>query len=145
MELLLQREPSQGGKTPGTMTVDGEFACFTLEDEVREVPGKPVAYWKVPGQTAIPAGRYRVAMTFSNRFQRVMIQLLNVPGFSGVRVHSGATELDTDGCVLVGDQYAGGRLSGGKVRGVLAWLEERVEEALEAREEVWITVEDADV
>jgi hypothetical protein len=60
--------------------------CWTCEDEVREVPGQPVATWKVPGKTAIPAGIYEVDITMSQRFGRDLPVLLAVPGFTGVRI-----------------------------------------------------------
>lgn len=47
MELLVQREPSTLNSTPGTLSIDGAFECFTLEDVVREVPGRPVSTWKI--------------------------------------------------------------------------------------------------
>lgn len=102
MELVLQRSPSANGFTSGRLTVDGEFQCWTCEDVIREIPGVPVEAWKVKGQTAIPAGRYRVTVTFSNRF-RVDLPLLNdVPGFGGIRIHPGNTAADTEGCILPG-------------------------------------------
>ena len=84
---------------------DGDEAhhlCETLEDTDRRLEINPED--KVYGATAIPRGTYRVKITFSNRFQKPMLELLAVPGFNGVRVHAGTTHLDTDGCVLVGFQ-----------------------------------------
>lgn len=106
MEILLQREPSTLQSTSGALSIDGAFECFTLEDVVREMPGKPVSTWKIAGQTAIPVGTYQVVIDFSTRFQRPMPHVLNVPGFDGVRIHSGNTAADTEGCVLLGKNRA---------------------------------------
>lgn len=94
MELTLIREPSTARSTPGKLLVDGVFECFTLEDIVRPK--------KIPGETAIPAGTYKVIINMSNRFKRLLPLLLNVPGFEGVRIHTGNTDKDTEGCILVG-------------------------------------------
>lgn len=100
--LRLIREPSIDATTFGVLFLDGHFFGFTLEDQIREVPGAPVSAWKVRGQTAIPQGVYPIAMTLSNRFQRVLPLLEDVPGFSGIRIHSGNVIADTEGCLLVG-------------------------------------------
>lgn len=75
---------------------------WTMEDAVREVPGQPVEQWKIKGHTAIPAGTYDLIVTFSQRFQRMLPQLVDVPGFSGVRIHAGNDHHDTEGCLLLG-------------------------------------------
>ena len=72
---------------------------------MREVPGQPVSSWKVQNQTAIPVGRYRVIVDKSARFGRQMPHILNVPGFDGIRIHSGNTDADTDGCLLLGQDW----------------------------------------
>lgn len=104
MKLKLERDASGLTCTLGSLFVDDEFECFTLEDVVRELPGVPVEQWKVKGATAIPLGVYAVVLTFSNRFQKVLPILLDVPGFEGVRIHSGNTDVDTEGCILVGQE-----------------------------------------
>ena len=102
MKLKLERQASGLTCTIGALFNGDEFLCYTLEDVVREVPGVPVASWKIKGETAIPVGEYVVTLTFSNRFQKVLPILLAVPGFEGVRIHSGNTDADTEGCILVG-------------------------------------------
>lgn len=87
--------------TVGALYLDGLFECFVLEDLVRE-PGI-----KVSGQTAIPAGRYRITVTPSARFKEDLPLLLDVPGFEGIRIHAGNTRDDTEGCLLVGQVLTG--------------------------------------
>ena len=107
MQLTVEREPSTEESTPGSLFVNGVFECFTLEDVVREVPGVKVVDWKIAGRTAIPAGTYQVGIDFSNRFGKDMPHLLDVPGFDGVRIHSGNTSADTEGCILLGQNRNG--------------------------------------
>jgi hypothetical protein len=110
MLLELKRDPSADGCTLGKLFVDGQFECFTLEDTVREVPGQPVSQWKIQDQTAIPLGTYEVIVDFSNHFQKSLPHILNVPGFEGVRIHSGNTADDTEGCILVGGRQGSGEV-----------------------------------
>ena len=102
MNLQVKRFHFGPTATIGRLYVDGSFHSYTLEDTVRELPGVAVEKWKVAGKTAIPVGTYTVALTFSNRFQKVLPQLLNVPGFEGIRIHPGNKSADTEGCLLVG-------------------------------------------
>ena len=94
MELTLTRTDFTNDSTIGELSVNGKFECFTLEDKVRPV--------KIKGMTAIPAGAYEVVINFSERFQRPLPLLLNVPNFDGIRIHAGNTAKDTEGCILVG-------------------------------------------
>lgn len=96
MNIDLVRIEFSERSTIGKLALDGVFECFTLEDRFR-----PDGV-KVPGATAIPCGTYEVVITFSNRFKRPLPLILNVPGFSGVRIHPGNDDSDTEGCVLVG-------------------------------------------
>jgi len=54
---------------------------------------------KVKARTAIPYGEYVVKFTWSNKYQREMPLLFDVPGFRGIRVHPGNDAGDTEGCV----------------------------------------------
>ena len=95
MELTLKRDILADGYTLGLLSVDGKHYCYTVEDMVREGV-------KIPGKTAIPYGRYKVIVNMSNRFKKLMPLLIDVPGFEGVRIHSGNTAEDTEGCIIVG-------------------------------------------
>lgn len=81
--------------TIGKLYIDGAYFCDTMEDTVRT--GE-----KIAGKTAIPAGTYKVKMTWSPRFKRYLPEILNVPNFTGVRIHAGNSALDTEGCILLG-------------------------------------------
>ena len=102
MKLTIARKQSTAESTPGRLLIDDKFECFTLEDVVREIPGVQVAAWKVASRTAIPVGTYEVTMDFCSRFGNLMPHILNVPGFDGIRIHSGNTSADTEGCILLG-------------------------------------------
>ena len=109
MDIVVTRQPTANGCTIGTMTIDGAFECYTLEDVVRP-HGE-----KVYGQTAIPAGRYQIKLTMSNRFKIVLPLLENVPNFEGVRIHPGNTAADTDGCILVGQTKTSNSIGSSRV------------------------------
>lgn len=140
MLLTVLREPSENGATISEMLLDGAPECFVLEDEVREIPGKPVAEWKIPGKTAIPKGKYRVVLTHSNRFKRVLPELLNVPGYSGVRIHAGNSAVDTDGCLLVGQERGSSTIT--KSRDALLELMAALQEVMDQGETVWVEIKD---
>ena len=86
--------------TVGKMYIDNIYECYTLEDVVRTGA-------KVNGQTAIPTGTYNVIINHSNRFNRDLPLLENVPNFTGVRIHAGNTSANTEGCILVGTTWSG--------------------------------------
>lgn len=98
--------------TTGMLYVDGKFYCYVLEDTDRylEKGGQ-----KVFGKTAIPRGTYRVIVDFSNHFQKFLPLLLNVPQYAGVRIHTGNTALDTEGCLIVGMLRSADKVSSSKM------------------------------
>lgn len=102
IRFTMVREPSRGGATLSKLFLGTEFICDVLEDQVREIPGRPVSEWKVHGATAIPAGTYEIELRQSGRFGPDTMTLLDVPGFQYIRVHSGNYSEDTEGCLLPG-------------------------------------------
>jgi hypothetical protein len=95
MELLISRTDATVARTIGQLFVDGRFEMFTLEPAlVRLAPALE--------HPAIPAARYLIDITASQRFGRMLPLVSNVPGRSGIRIHCGNVADDTSGCILVG-------------------------------------------
>lgn len=134
MELKTTRYHYDETTTIGHFTVDDSSFCYSLEDVVR-----PAGAVKVPGATAIPAGRYRVLMQMSAHFGRMMPHLQAVPGFDLIMIHGGNTNKDTLGCILVAFNLVNwdtiqSQASDG--------LNTKINAALTLGREVWCTVED---
>lgn len=141
MQLVLRSEPSGPNFTLGSLYVDGVYACRTLEDIVREVPGVEVSEWKVKGATAIPAGVYKVTLENSPRFGPETLTVHNVPGFSHIRMHAGNTQNDTEGCPLLGMQAGPHGIVGGTSKPAVLLVRNLVRAALARGEPVSLTVE----
>ena len=116
---------------------EADYFCDTLEPPVREVKTKSRG-----GITqkpfAIPEGRYPVVITYSPKFKKWLPLLLNVPQFSGIRIHAGNTPRDTAGCILVGENKQVGQLQNSTLW--LNRLKQKIVEAKERGEGVWITI-----
>jgi hypothetical protein len=106
MKIQVIRKIKTDKSTIGELYIDNKFICYTLEDKDRNLKkNDPVNYIiknKIYGLTAIPSGTYKVIINLSNRFNIIMPLLLDVPGYEGVRIHSGNTSADTLGCILLG-------------------------------------------
>ncbi len=116
MKISVNRVYKQYSYTIGKLYIDGKFFCNTLEDKDRgltqSTPLEEIAKIKIPSQTAIPAGIYRVILSqVSPRFSKKdmykgidgkLPRLIDVPGFDGVLIHVGNTDKDSSGCILVG-------------------------------------------
>lgn len=131
MEIKLNRKYKTDISTIGEISVNGKFTCFCVEDIERDI--------KVAGKTAIPKGKYKIIITMSNRFKKPLPLLLDVPNYEGVRIHSGNTALDTEGCILPGLTRSVDFV--GKSREACAILFKLIKTALDKKEEVYITIE----
>ncbi len=129
MRLRLRRTVKKRDYTVGKLYVNDKYFCDTLEDRVRDLSREP----KVPGKTAIPAGNYRIMVTMSPRFGRMLPRLLDVPFFDGILIHKGNTAKDTSGCILVGENKKKGMVLNS------AYYEQKLLEIL--RNETNITIE----
>ena len=101
MKLKLERFEYGSTFTIGRFYIDGIYHCFSLEDVVRQGA-------KIDGQTAIPVGTYNVIIDVSTRFGKQLPHVLDVPNFTGIRIHPGNTSKDTEGCILLGYTWEGG-------------------------------------
>ena len=134
MKLELYRE-RRDGYTPGRLFVDGTYFCDTLEDDDKLSRGLD----KIPGETAIPSGTYRILMTVSPRFKELLPLLDGVPGFAGIRIHAGNSTQDTSGCILVGKKTSDeSKLTSS--RKMLDILVKRMKNALLERQPLIITI-----
>lgn len=117
MKITLKRIALKNTYTIGKLYIDGEYFCDTLEDTVRDLnkSGKfDNGEKKIYGETAIPYGTYNVKWTYSNKFKKYMPLIENVPSFAGIRIHAGNSSADTQGCILVGENKAVGKVLNSK-------------------------------
>lgn len=101
MNLYLLRIIFTEVSTVGHLFLGTERFCYTLEDRARP------AGVKVYGQTAITAGVYRVRVSWSPRFKKILPEIMDVPMFTGIRMHGGITADHSLGCILVGYDLIG--------------------------------------
>ena len=133
MHIRVMREPSKNDTTLGSLFIDDHWQCHTLEDVIRP------AGEKVRNKTAIPPGRYKLILSMSNRFKKIMPEVLNVPMFTGIRIHSGNTAKDTAGCLLVGQTRSVETRSIGRSRFAYTALMLKPMAAVKAGETIYIT------
>lgn len=134
MQLKLNRIFKTNTFTIGELYINEKYVTDTLEDRVRP-EGE-----KVYGKTAIPEGTYEVKLTHSPRFKKILPEILNVPNFSGVRIHTGNSSKDTEGCILVGTWDGEKEDWVGNSRIAFDELMALLEEATNNKEKVTITV-----
>ena len=143
MEIKVNRVAFHAACTTGILLIDDVFECYTLEDAYRgltsEMSLDEIKRIKVYGQTAIPTGRYRIEKMWWAKHKRWVPHLLNVPGYGGILIHSGVTERDSLGCLLVGEKLFDNALQNSTAARVK--LDLKIFAAIDAKEEVWITIE----
>jgi hypothetical protein len=114
MKLTLKRRFLGDDYTIGSLYIEGEYFCDTLEDVdrglVQSMPLNEIRKIKIPHETAIPTGTYRVVVNLSPAKKRMLPRLLDVPGFSGILIHRGNTKSDSSGCILVGENKVKGKV-----------------------------------
>lgn len=115
MTIDLYRKYRKPNYTIGILSIDGKRICETIEDVDRGLTDSmsvaTILGRKVKSKTAIPTGTYNVSITYSPRFKKNLPLLHNVKGFDGIRIHSGNTPEDTEGCILPGKNTAVGKVT----------------------------------
>lgn len=114
MRLTVLRIANKPTYTIGKLYIDGCYYCDVLEDTDRglddDMEESEILKKKIKGQTAIPTGTYPVKITYSPKYKKNMPLIENVKGYSGIRMHSGNTHKDTEGCLLVGKNKEVGKV-----------------------------------
>jgi len=156
MKLEVLRFSSGKDSTSGILldTSNGKktFLCYTLEDEQREV--------KVYGETRIPAGTYKLKLReeggFHNKhlarygadWHKGMIWVQDVPNFKWILWHSGNTDENTAGCLLLGNSQESNLVKKdgfiGASRDAYKLVYPRVSEAILSGQDVEVTYIDYD-
>ena len=142
MELRLERKYRSNNYCIDKLYINGKYFSDALEDPDRGLTDtmslEEIKKIKIKGNTCIPYGTYNVTITYSPRFKKNLPLLNNVKGFDGIRIHSGNTPQDTEGCLLLGLNKVKGRVVDSKV--TVNKFIDIVQEALNKGEKVTITI-----
>ena len=138
MEIKVIRTILTNEYTVGELSIDGIYMCDTIEDRYRKIQKKED---KIYGVTAIPCGRYPVVLDYSPKYSKLMPHILDVPYFEGIRIHSGNSDEDSLGCIIVGEYCPG--VAGGFVKNSRIAYEKlfaKMKKASDRGERIFITV-----
>ena len=94
MLLTLVRTKESPEETMGVLLIDGHPYCGTLEPPVVPNAQHP--------KGAIPVGWYKLTLSYSSPYGRILPLLHMVPNFKQVRIHAGNNKDHTNGSILVG-------------------------------------------
>ena len=143
MELTVKREWLNDECSIGELYVNGVFECFTLEDKDRgllqSMTLQQIQALKVYGKTAIPKGRYQVVIQYSPKHGKDLPLLLNVKDYAGVEIHPGNTDVDTLGCILLGQMRTTNSVLS-SVKAFTAFLP-KLQSAINRKEQIFITIQ----
>ena len=132
MKLTIKRTITRNNYTLGKLYVDGVYFCDTLEDRDRgltqNMSVEQIKSIKVPGETAIPKGTYKVTLdVVSPKFSKYpfymqtcegkLPRLIDVKDYEGVLIHvADGPKKDSlvQGCIGIGNLSAEEYLMNGK-------------------------------
>lgn len=139
MEIIVKRLYRKSDYTIGKMYIDGVYFCDTVEDCDRgltqNMKNSTIEAKKLYGKTAIPIGRYKVILSYSNKFGKTLPLIKDVIGFAGIRIHSGNTADDSLGCIIVGEN----KIKGGVINSRVTM--ERLMAKLRGQTKIFISIE----
>lgn len=142
MDIVVERKYKKPTYTISPLFIDGERFCEVIEDKDRGLDDSmsvdEILVRKVYGETAIPTGTYNVIMSMSQKYKKRMPEIQNVKGYSGIRIHSGNTEKDSLGCLILGKNTQPGMVT--QSRATCNAFYEKIEKALKKGEKVTITI-----
>lgn len=152
MHIITERIAKKDAYTISNMYIDGVKFCNVLEDKDRgltsDMSEEDIKSIKVHGKTAIPTGTYNITLdVVSPKFSKYkqyqfcngkLPRLIDVPGYSGVLIHIGNTEVDTDGCLLVGQNNVVGKVTNSTA--TFKALYDKMLEAVNRKENITITI-----
>lgn len=153
MDIILERKDFTDKSAISDVSIDGVHECFVIEDKDRGLDATmkidEINKLKIFGVTAIPYGRYKIVITRSNRFSKAaghdvyLPELLKVPGYEGVRIHTGNKPEDSEGCLLPGTTKGLNQVLNSKTAFIK--LNEKINTAIKAGQEVWITIKKGNI
>lgn len=151
MKIIIDRVYKYPKYTVGEVYVNGNFYCYSMEDTDRglhvDMPMRYLRERKVYGETAIPCGTYEVIIDYSPKFKRYMPhvmyrneedKLVEVPSFSGIRLHPLNTAEDSLGCIGFGDWQGSNRIVNSKA--YTAMLTDKIQKARNKKEKVILEI-----
>lgn len=143
MVIRIDRQWKKAEYTISRVFINGNYyGCNALEDTDRgllqTMQLSELQRKKIKGKTAIPRGYYDVRITYSQKYKKMMPLVVDVPAFSGIRLHSGNSAKDTEGCILFGKNDKVGWISDSRY-----WTNKiynEIERALQRKEKVTLIV-----
>ena len=142
MELRLERKYRNNNYCIDKLYINGKYFSDVLEDPDRGLTDtmslEEIKKIKIKGNTCIPYGTYNITITYSPRFKKNLPLLNNVKGFDGIRIHSGNTPQDTEGCLLLGFNKVKGQVRDSRV--TTDKLIAQIQQALNKEEKVTIEI-----
>lgn len=152
MELTVVRKWKKDKYTIGELLVNNVKFSETCEDKDRGLNDKmslaEIKSKKIYGKTAIPAGTYEIKMTYSPKFANrpfakkyggKVVEIMNVKGYQGVRIHPFNTAEESLGCIAPGRNLEKGKVLQSTVY-YTKLVDEYIMPAIKRGEKITITI-----